>query len=217
MLSTKPTGPHCESLTMLSYIELPFQAPSYDHNLFTRVYTLTPFTGLKSQGVYKVSVKIWKFIKKKIELIQYNTRKSKLSDRFCCTPKCLLCTGWGRGCKRKSSLCWCCENTNIRYIFTANDIKKFIWDQVLQKLILKKLTNIHKNKTIFWDDLYNKIVLLFFPGVIATNLLARWCDEAILKHYKKYISWNLTETRIAPYYNNSITFSKKYVTSSTLM
>ena len=26
---------------MLSYIELSFQAPSYDHNLFTRVYTLT--------------------------------------------------------------------------------------------------------------------------------------------------------------------------------
>ena len=25
---------------MLSYIELSFQAPSYDHNLFTRVYTL---------------------------------------------------------------------------------------------------------------------------------------------------------------------------------
>ena len=26
---------------MLSYIELSFQAPSYDHNLLTRVYTLT--------------------------------------------------------------------------------------------------------------------------------------------------------------------------------
>ena len=41
VLSTEPTGPHCESLTILSYIELSFQAPSYDHNLFTRVYTLT--------------------------------------------------------------------------------------------------------------------------------------------------------------------------------
>ena len=41
VLSNEPTGPHCESLTMLSYIELWFQAPSYDHNLSTRVYTLT--------------------------------------------------------------------------------------------------------------------------------------------------------------------------------
>ena len=41
VLSTGPTGTHCESLTMLFYIELSFQAPSYDHNLFTRVYTLT--------------------------------------------------------------------------------------------------------------------------------------------------------------------------------
>ena len=41
LLSTEPTDPHCECLTMLSYIELSFQAPSYDHNLFTRVYTLT--------------------------------------------------------------------------------------------------------------------------------------------------------------------------------
>ena len=41
VLSTEPTGKHCESLTMLSYIELSFQAPSYDHNLLTRVYTLT--------------------------------------------------------------------------------------------------------------------------------------------------------------------------------
>ena len=40
-LSTEPTGPRCESLTMLSYIKLSFQAPSCDHNLFTRVYTLT--------------------------------------------------------------------------------------------------------------------------------------------------------------------------------
>ena len=41
VLSTEPTGPHCGSLTMLSYIELSFQAPSYDYNLPTRVYTLT--------------------------------------------------------------------------------------------------------------------------------------------------------------------------------
>ena len=41
VVSTEPTGPHYESLTMLSYIELSFQAPSYDHKLFTRVYTLT--------------------------------------------------------------------------------------------------------------------------------------------------------------------------------
>ena len=40
-LSTEPTGPHCGSLTILSYIELSIQAPSYNHNLFTRVYTLT--------------------------------------------------------------------------------------------------------------------------------------------------------------------------------
>ena len=40
VLSTEPTGPYCESLTMLAYIELSYQAPSYDHNLFTRVYTL---------------------------------------------------------------------------------------------------------------------------------------------------------------------------------
>ena len=41
VLSTEPTGPHCESLTMLSYIELSVQALCYDHKLFTRVYTLT--------------------------------------------------------------------------------------------------------------------------------------------------------------------------------
>ena len=41
VLSTEPTGPHCESVTMLSYIELSFQAPSFDHNLLTKVYTLT--------------------------------------------------------------------------------------------------------------------------------------------------------------------------------
>ena len=36
VLSTETTGPHCESLAMLSYFELPFQAPSHDHNLFFR-------------------------------------------------------------------------------------------------------------------------------------------------------------------------------------
>ena len=41
VLSSEPTGPLCESLTMLSYIALSFQASSYDHNLFTRAYTLT--------------------------------------------------------------------------------------------------------------------------------------------------------------------------------
>ena len=41
MLSTERTGSHCESLTKLSYIELSFQAPTYDHNLLARVYTLT--------------------------------------------------------------------------------------------------------------------------------------------------------------------------------
>ena len=40
-LSTEPIGPHFKSLPMLSYVELSFQASSYDHNLFTRLYTLT--------------------------------------------------------------------------------------------------------------------------------------------------------------------------------
>ena len=43
VLSTEPTGPHCESISMLSYFELSFQAPSYYHNLLTRVYTLIIF------------------------------------------------------------------------------------------------------------------------------------------------------------------------------
>ena len=36
LLSTEPTGSHCESLSMLCYNELLFQAPSYDHNLLAR-------------------------------------------------------------------------------------------------------------------------------------------------------------------------------------
>ena len=55
VLSTEPTGPHCESLTMLSYIELSFQAPSYDHNLLTRVYTLTPPTSEDKLSMYKTA------------------------------------------------------------------------------------------------------------------------------------------------------------------
>ena len=41
VLSTEPTDPHCERLTMLSYSELSFKAQSYDHNLITRMYALT--------------------------------------------------------------------------------------------------------------------------------------------------------------------------------
>ena len=40
VLSTEPTGRHYERLNMISYIKLSFQAPSYDHNLLTRAYTL---------------------------------------------------------------------------------------------------------------------------------------------------------------------------------
>ena len=48
VLSTELTGPHYVSLTMLSYIELSFQAPSYDHILLPRVHTLTECFSKKS-------------------------------------------------------------------------------------------------------------------------------------------------------------------------
>ena len=56
VLSTEPTGPHPESLAMLSYIQLPFQAPSYDYNLLTRVYTPTKiftFSLQKNDNLFK--------------------------------------------------------------------------------------------------------------------------------------------------------------------
>ena len=40
VLSAEPAGPHCEGLSMLSYIELSFQAAYHDHDLLTRVHIL---------------------------------------------------------------------------------------------------------------------------------------------------------------------------------
>ena len=45
VLSYEPTGLHYESLAMISYVELSFQASSYDHNLiYKSVYSNNRFT-----------------------------------------------------------------------------------------------------------------------------------------------------------------------------
>ena len=59
VLSTEPTGPHCEILTMLSYIELSFQAPSYDHNLFTRVHTNSKHSGTVWEKYWNKNTRRW--------------------------------------------------------------------------------------------------------------------------------------------------------------
>ena len=41
VLCTEPAGQHCESHSIPSYVELLFQAPSINHSLLTKVYTLT--------------------------------------------------------------------------------------------------------------------------------------------------------------------------------
>ena len=54
VLSTETTGSYRKSLTLLSYIELSFQAPSYDHILLIRAYALTK---VQTLTVDKIKIK----------------------------------------------------------------------------------------------------------------------------------------------------------------
>ena len=86
-------------------------------------------------------------------------------------------------------------NLNIskhkQMVYTANDIRNSFEIKFYKKNTLKRIEQNFAVEKSFHDLLNSEIVQLFFPGITATKFLARRCNKAILKHFKKCITWKL--------------------------